>query len=445
MQLKRFLTSVLVVLVLLTLTVFSAAAEDAAGMTLNAVPTSGTAEGADGSLNVIGDTLTVDVVLNNNSGVAYLFVEMEYDPEILAVKSVQDSGKFPFFGGIKTSTAGKISVVADFLGDYENVTDVAPVVMTITFDVIGHGDAAISFVNGTLAYDANNAKADVELVDTTLKAHTFTTKTVTPPNCTDAGYTTYKCAEAGCNASYVVAGDAATGHINTVAGTPSAPTCTGTGLTAGVYCNDCKTWIVPQETVPATGHTVVDVEQQDAVCGVDGHKAGRACKFCDYIESGCEVIPAVSQHKEYVYMAAKDPTCTESGYTAWIKCEICQADVSIREDLPALGHDYTSVVTAPTCTTMGYTTNTCACGDVTVTAYVDALGHTIVVDEAVEPTYSEEGKTKGSHCSVCNEVITAQDTIPTKSLAWLWITIVVVVVVVGGGVAAYFFLIKKKA
>ena len=38
-------------------------------------------------------------------------------------------------------------------------------------------------------------------------------------------------------------------------------------------------------------------------------------------------------------------------------------------------HDYTDVVTAPTCTEQGYTTHTCACGDSYKDTYVDARGH----------------------------------------------------------------------
>ena len=37
--------------------------------------------------------------------------------------------------------------------------------------------------------------------------------------------------------------------------------------------------------------------------------------------------------------------------------------------------------------------------------------HTIVIDEAVAATCSAEGKTEGKHCSVCNEIIIAQETI----------------------------------
>ena len=42
---------------------------------------------------------------------------------------------------------------------------------------------------------------------------------------------------------------------------------------------------------------------------------------------------------------------------------------------------------------------------------IPALGHETVTDAAVEPTCTEPGKTEGSHCSRCNEVFVAQETI----------------------------------
>ena len=69
-------------------------------------------------------------------------------------------------------------------------------------------------------------------------------------------------------------------------------------------------------------------------------------------------------------------------------------------------HEHTygeGVVTAPTCTEVGYTSHTCTvCGHTYTDAEVDALGHTIVVDEAVAPTCTETGLTAGEHCSVCD-------------------------------------------
>ena len=51
---------------------------------------------------------------------------------------------------------------------------------------------------------------------------------------------------------------------------------------------------------------------------------------------------------------------------------------------------------------------TCECG----ATEGAALGHKSVVDAASDPTCTEDGATEGSHCSVCNEVITAQTVIP---------------------------------
>ena len=72
-------------------------------------------------------------------------------------------------------------------------------------------------------------------------------------------------------------------------------------------------------------------------------------------------------------------------------------------------HEYSTEVTAPTCTEKGYTTHTCHCGDTYVDTYTDALGHTEVIDEAVAPTCTETGLTEGKHCSVCQEVLVAQE------------------------------------
>lgn len=76
------------------------------------------------------------------------------------------------------------------------------------------------------------------------------------------------------------------------------------------------------------------------------------------------------------------------------------------------GHNYASVVTAPTCTAQGYTTRTCsACGH----SYTDSetpinsSNHTnVITDAAVAPTCGETGLSEGSHCEACKKVIVAQ-------------------------------------
>ena len=73
-------------------------------------------------------------------------------------------------------------------------------------------------------------------------------------------------------------------------------------------------------------------------------------------------------------------------------------------------HSYKAVVTAPTCTSKGYTTHTCACGDSYVDTYVDALGHAWDNGEVTkEPTATETG-VRTYTCTRCSE--TKTETIP---------------------------------
>lgn len=73
---------------------------------------------------------------------------------------------------------------------------------------------------------------------------------------------------------------------------------------------------------------------------------------------------------------------------------------------------------APTCTEPGERTYTCTKCQATKTEEIPATGHTEVIDEAVAATCTTEGKTQGSHCSVCGAVITAQETIPALGHDW---------------------------
>ena len=76
-------------------------------------------------------------------------------------------------------------------------------------------------------------------------------------------------------------------------------------------------------------------------------------------------------------------------------------------------HEYGewSIVKNSTCSVKGEEERICSCG-AKETQYIDTLAHTEVIDSAVMPTYTSEGKTEGKHCSVCNEVIVRQDSIP---------------------------------
>lgn len=65
-------------------------------------------------------------------------------------------------------------------------------------------------------------------------------------------------------------------------------------------------------------------------------------------------------------------------------------------------HNYTSIVTAPTCTAQGYTTHTCSCGDWYRDNFTNALGHSYGAwEQNKAPTCTAQGTEKRT-CTRCN-------------------------------------------
>ena len=97
----------------------------------------------------------------------------------------------------------------------------------------------------------------------------------------------------------------------------------------------------------------------------------------------------------------KAATCTADGLKTLTCKDTVNCGHSYTEDIPAAGH---AAGAEATCTT-AQICNTCG------TELVAAKGHTVVTDEAKAPTCTEAGLTEGSHCSTCNEVFVAQETV----------------------------------
>ena len=108
----------------------------------------------------------------------------------------------------------------------------------------------------------------------------------------------------------------------------------------------------------------------------------------------------VCDHDATYESGAKEPTCTEPGSTAAVKCAWCAAVVTPAEEIPALGHtiDYSNPIERiePTCTEDGaYTFECSVCGEKEVVT-MPATGHSESFSDNGDGTHSGE-------CCVCLE------------------------------------------
>ena len=283
-------------------------------------------------------------------------------------------------------------------------------------------------------------------------------------------------------------------NLVTISATPA--TCTETGLSEGRSCTCHSRVLIAQTVIPALGHnygtptytwstdgkscTATAVCQRDAnhiateeVTATSEETVAATCE-----EMGTTTYTAVFEN-ELFEMQTKDvidisvnghtpesiafenpvaATCTTVGsYDSVVYCSVCQAELfREKKEILALGHTYSTTITAPTCTTVGYTTHTCSVCEYTYYSdtiaakghkadsvefeniipatciaagskdsvvfcsvcevelsreerAIPALGHTEVVDGALAATCTAAGKTEGKHCSVCNAILVAQE------------------------------------
>lgn len=117
--------------------------------------------------------------------------------------------------------------------------------------------------------------------------------------------------------------------------------------------------------------------------------------LCRYIVDGCTYDPDGYAIK----LLPETPKCSHTMEAVSYKAATCTEDGNI-----SYYH----------CTTCGkYYNDSDGTAEIALANTVlSATGHTAVTDPYVEPTYTSVGWTEGSHCSVCSEVLVAQEEIP---------------------------------
>ena len=226
---------------------------------------------------------------------------------------------------------------------------------------------------------------------------------VTPPTCTEKGYTTHTCTV--CGSSYQDSETPMTNHSYAYEVT-IAPTVSAAGKLKGT-CRQCQATTVvtlPKLSVQDYNYEIV----QQPSCTQEG--AGRySWKENQYGALSFEVTLPKTAHRYQAVIT--EPTCTEGGYTTHT-CSAC-GDAYIDSYTDAVGHQYQDVVTPPTCTTSGYTPHTCSvCGESYRDNYIQATGHMGILKNAKDATCTEKGYTGDTVCTVCGVTVKTGKAIP---------------------------------
>ena len=329
----------------------------------------------------------------------------------------------------------KVKVYCNYVAQHTHVYE-KEIISNPTCETVGYaketcklcGESYTENIKATgHAWDAGKITKDASCEETGVKTYTCTScKATKTENIKALGHKEVKDAtvEATCEKDGLTEGShcsvcnkviteqkkiPATGHAWDAGKVTKEATCEEAGVKT-YTCTSCKA--TKTEDIKALGHKEVKDAAVEATCEKDGLTEGSHCSVCNKVLVAQNVVKALG-HKE-VKDAAVEATCEKDGLTEGSHCSVCNKVITEQKKIPATGHawDAGKVTKEATCEEAGVKTYTCTSCKATKTEDIKALGHKEVKDAAVEATCEKDGLTEGSHCSVCNKVITEQKKIP---------------------------------
>ena len=296
-------------------------------------------------------------------------------------------------------------------------------------------------------------------------AHRWNNGTVTTvPTCSEEGTKTYVCKYNSSHKKTEAVAKDKNNHKNTVSKNGVLPTCTTEGYTAGVYCNDCRTYISghTQLAIDSSAHkwddgkitttatcsvkgirtytcqynsshtktenlgfatdnhvNVINISETAPKCTEKGYTAGVYCDDCNKYLSGHMEIPATN-HKNKHPVEAVAPDCTVPGCTAGVFCPDCETYLEVSGEIPVdpSAHKWDSgkITTTATCSVKGVKTYTCqhnSSHTKTEELAFAPLNHVNTKTVAATPaTFTSVGYTEGVYCNDCKKYISGHNEIP---------------------------------
>ena len=204
-----------------------------------------------------------------------------------------------------------------------------------------------------------------------------------------------------------------------------AATCEDAGTVEHWTCSNCNKYFADEDateeltdlTIPPKGHDLTYAAEVAATCEDTGTVEHWTCSNCNKYfadeDATVELTDLTIPAKGHSWSEA---WTSDGGDYHWHVCTVC----NVVDEATKAAHTYIEkvddayLVSAATCTKKAVYSKSCSvCGAKGTETFEsgELAAHTEVTDPAVAPTCTTAGKTQGSHCSVCGDVLVEQEEI----------------------------------